>query len=160
MSTPRWLTEAEKYIGEREVKGAKHNPLILRWWMAIRAPFTNDETPWCAGYVGGVLEAVGIKSSRSAAARSYLNWGRSITPTPGAILVFERGPKYGHVAFYLYEDTLFYYVLGGNQGDAVGVMKIAKSRLLGSRWPLGEPLPTLGRVKKTDASIVTSTNEA
>lgn len=71
MTEPVWLRIARGYLGQREIVGRKHNPLILRWWQRIRAPFTDDETPWCAGFVGGVLEEAGIKSSRSAAARSY-----------------------------------------------------------------------------------------
>jgi hypothetical protein len=54
MSEPRWLAEARRHLGVREIAGRKHNPLILRWWTLIRAPFTDDETPWCAGFVGGV----------------------------------------------------------------------------------------------------------
>src|SRR5437868_11136252 len=98
---PRWLIKARSYIGLKEIKGRKHNPQILQWWTLIRAGFTDDETPWCAGFVGGVLESVGIKSSRSAAARSYLKWGVKLDePVPGCIVVLERGAANGHVFFF------------------------------------------------------------
>lgn len=161
MSDPVWLPVARKYTGQREVAGTKHNPLILRWWTAIRAPFTNDETPWCAAFVGGVLEEAGFRSSRSAASRSYLSWGVGLkTPSRGAILVFERGPKFGHVGFYVGEDDIAYHVLGGNQSDAVNVTRIAKRRLLSIRWPAGHPLPTTGPVKLSAGTKALSTNEA
>jgi uncharacterized protein (TIGR02594 family) len=58
---------------------------------------------------------------------------------PGAILVFDRAGG-GHIGFYVGEDAGHYFILGGNQGNAVSVMKLGKSRLLASRWPKGEPV--------------------
>lgn len=135
-----WLETAKKYLGTREIKGSKHNPIILRWWAAIRAPFTDDEHPWCAAFVGGVLEESGIKSSRSAAARSYLKWGRSISkPIPGCIVVFWRGSPdgwSGHVGFVVGRDQSGnLMVLGGNQADEVNIRPFPLSRVLAYRWP-------------------------
>lgn len=145
MVEPIWLTRARSYIGQREIAGAKHNALILRWWTAIRAPFTDDETPWCAGFVGGVFEECGLRSSRSAAARSYLNWGQKLLgPAVGAVGVFERGPTHGHVAFILgWDGDGNLVVLGGNQANMVSIMRIAYSRLIASHWPNELPLPEL-----------------
>ena len=39
MTEPVWLRIARGYLGQREMAGRKHNPLILRWWARIRAPF-------------------------------------------------------------------------------------------------------------------------
>lgn len=65
MSEPAWVIEARKYIGERELKGPKHNSLILQMWRDIkRGGIKDDETPWCAAFVGAVLERCGIKSTR------------------------------------------------------------------------------------------------
>lgn len=141
---PKWLVEARRYVGQREIAGRRHNPLILRWWTLIRAPFTDDETPWCAGFVGGVLEAVGIRSSRSAAARSYREWGQPVTngPAVGAIVVFSRGPVNGHVGFVVGkapDGRLM--VLGGNQGNAVSIKPFARARVLAFRWPSNAVLP-------------------
>lgn len=143
MSTdPRWLKKARSYLGQKEIEGRQHNPQILKWWTLIRAGFTDDETPWCAGFVGGVLESVGITSSRSAAARSYLNWGSKLNkPVLGCITVFSRGTSNGHVAFYVGEDAAGNpRVLGGNQGNAVSIATYQKERVLGYRWPAGEPV--------------------
>jgi uncharacterized protein (TIGR02594 family) len=140
---PRWFAAARRHLGAREIKGRRHHPLILRWWTLVRAPFTDDETPWCAGFVGGVLESEGIRSSRSAAARSYLRWGRALAaPRLGCVVVFERGPRFGHVGFVAGVDRAGnLMVLGGNQGDAVNIKPFARSRVLGFRWPASEPLP-------------------
>lgn len=143
---PFWLVEARKHIGQREIAGRKHNPLILRWWALIRAPFTDDETPWCAGFVGGVLESCKIRSSRSASARSYLEWGRKLgSPATGCIVVFSRpGSAWsGHVGFLAGVDAAGnLMVLGGNQGDRVSIKPFSRARVLGYRWPADLPLPS------------------
>lgn len=139
---PLWMVEARKYVGLREIPGAKHNSTILRWWEAIRAPFKDDETPWCAGFVGGILEEAGHESSRSGMARSYLNWGMKLSkPAQGAVVVLWRGSpggSSGHVGFLAGISTSGdLWILGGNQSDAVTVAKFPASRLLGFRWPAG-----------------------
>jgi uncharacterized protein (TIGR02594 family) len=75
---------------------------------------------------------------------------------PGAILVFDRAGG-GHVGFYVGEDSGHYYVLGGNQGNTVSIMKLGKSRLIASRWPKGEPV--IGKYVFMKGGKV-STNEA
>jgi hypothetical protein len=55
------------------------------------------------------------------------------------VLVFQR-PGGGHVGFYVGEDATAYHVLGGNQGDAVTIARIAKARCVARRWPLGVKL--------------------
>ena len=166
-NAPKWLRMAASYLGLVEYRGSKHNPKIIEWWSKIRAPFTDDETPWCAGFVGGVLEECGIVSSRSASARSFLNWGVEIDgPCVGCIVVFWRGsPKgwSGHVGFVVGRDINGnLMVLGGNQGDAVNIKPFSQSRVLGYRWPKSEKLPLrIGKgqlpVVKSDGKL--STNE-
>ncbi len=142
---PRWLKRARTYLGQREIAGRKHNPTITGFWKDIKAPFSDDETPWCAGFVGSMLENTGIKSSRSAAARSYEKWGVKLAaPALGAIVVFARKGG-GHVGFVTGWDDNYLKVLGGNQSDAVTEARFARKgstlRVLGYRWPAGEPLP-------------------
>ena len=141
---PVWLKVARSYLGLREYRGNRHNSKILEWWTKIRMPFTDDETPWCAGYVGGVLEECGIRSTRSAGARSYLwqNWGRRLKgPAVGAVVVFWRGKKSGskgHVGFVVGRDRRGnLMVLGGNQGNAVTIKPFDTGRVLSYHWPAG-----------------------
>lgn len=140
-----WLVEARKYIGEKEIKGGQHNPLILQWWKDIkRGGIKDDETPWCAGFLGAMLEHVGIRSSRFESAKSYLEWGNLIgNAVYGCIVVFTRDGG-GHVGFLVgktKEGELL--VLGGNQSDAVNVRAFAASRVAGYRWPVDYPVTTL-----------------
>jgi hypothetical protein len=61
-------------------------------------------------------------------------FGRDVLPITGAVLVFERG-SCGYVGFAMGQDDTHFYVLGGNQSDAVTIARVAKSRLLSARWP-------------------------
>lgn len=142
-----WLDLAKSYIDLAEIPGKKHNSKILEWWKAIKAAFMDDETPWCAAFVGGVLEACGIRSTRSAAARSYLRWGVPISgPCEGCVVVFWRGSPdgwSGHVGFVVGRDDMGrLMVLGGNQGNKVSIMGFSPLRVLEFVWPLGFELPS------------------
>lgn len=161
MNEPAWLAEARRHIGTKEIPGAKHEPKILAWWRAIkRGGIKSDEVPWCAAFVGGCLESVGIKSSRFESAKSYLAWGVPITrPVYGCIAVFSRAGG-GHVGFVIGSDGEGrLHILGGNQGDAVSIAPIEGKRAVGYRWPIGipvevQPLPMFGSIQPS------STNEA
>ena len=147
-----WLAEARKHLGQKEIYGPRHNPFIVGLWKFLGLPYRDDETPWCAGFVGGVLEKCKIKSSRSAMARSYQKWGVKIDrPIPGCIVVFWRGSPNGisgHVGFVTgltREGHL--KVIGGNQNDQVSEAVYAAkgqpgSRVLSYRWPLGINVPS------------------
>lgn len=135
-----WIDEARKWLGLKEIAGSKHNPQIIKWWDWIKSGFKDDETAWCAGFVGGVLESVGIKSTRSGMARSYNSWGVKVAkPCFGCIAVFWRGSiggSLGHVAFVVGQASngdLF--CIGGNQSDSVSVARFDRARVLSYRMP-------------------------
>lgn len=155
MSEPRWLIRARSYIGTKEIPGRENNPTILKWWKEIRSQFLDDETPWCAAFVGGVLEESGIKSTRSGMARSYENWGVPLKyPATGAVVTFSRKGG-GHVGFVVGYNADTVSVLGGNQRDSVNVSRFAKNaaglKVTSYRWPSGEPLPKPAAVKEVEA---------
>lgn len=138
-----WIVEAKKHIGKKEVLGSGNNPWILALWKAIKnGGIKEDAVPWCAAFVGGVLEASGIRSTRSGAARSYLGWGVELAiPIYGCVVVFSRNGG-GHVGFVMGQDSAGnLLVLGGNQGDAVNVRSFPRSRVVGYRWPDSSPIP-------------------
>lgn len=142
----KWIDEARKHIGLQEIKGGKHAPEIVQFWKDIkRGGIKDDETPWCAAFVGAMLERVGIKSSRFESAKSYLTWGvQLVEPISGCVVVFTRQGG-GHVGFCVGQDSAGnLLILGGNQGDAVNVKAFPRSRVTGYRWPhdimLPEPL--------------------
>lgn len=136
----RWIREAEKCLGVREIKGEKHNPEILQMWKDARlSGIKDDETPWCAGFACAVLERSGIRSPRSAASRSFVDWGVSLgTPIFGCLVVFSRDGG-GHVGFVVGRNARGdLMVLGGNQSDEVNVRAFKRDRVLAYVWPEGE----------------------
>lgn len=149
MIGPLWLRVANSYIGLTEVAGTRHNPLIVKMWMLIRmSGIKDDETPWCAGFVGSCLEEAGIKSSRSAAALSYLDYGQKLTaPVLGAIAVKKRRNSAGKVigghVFFVAGRTSDGRILGlgGNQNNRVGIDPFDPSGIVAYRYPLGLPIP-------------------
>ncbi len=139
-----WVVEARKLIGHAEVKGPQHSPEILQMWRDIkRGGIKDDETPWCAAFVGAMLERAGFRSSRFESAKSYLDWGQHLAlPVPGCVVVFTRQGG-GHVGFAVGRDSSGnLLVLGGNQSDAVNIRAFPVSRVTGYRWPAGVPVPS------------------
>lgn len=144
MIEKRWVTLARKFIGLKETKGPQHNPEIVQMWRDIkRSGIKDDETPWCAAFVGSMLERCNVRSTRFEGARSYEGWGEKLAePVPGCVVVFSRDGG-GHVGFVVGQDPMGnLLVLGGNQADAVNIKAFPRSRATAYRWPTGEPLPT------------------
>jgi len=137
-----WIQEARRHLGTTEIKGPRHHPAIVQFWRDIkRGGIKDDETPWCAAFVGACLERVGIRSSRFEGARSYEMWGEPLAgPKYGCVVVFSRAGG-GHVGFVVGQDAEGnLQVLGGNQADAVNVRAFPRSRATAYRQPLGVAL--------------------
>lgn len=160
MSEPSWLKIARSYEGLKEIPGPRHNQTIIRWLGKLKAWWSDDETPWCGVFVAHCMQESWLPFPKFyMRAKAWSDYGsllRRDRLAPGAILVFDRAGG-GHVGFYLGEDAGHYFVLGGNQGNAVNVMKLGKSRLVASRWPKGEPV--IGKPVYMNGGSV-STNEA
>jgi uncharacterized protein (TIGR02594 family) len=139
MNDARWLAEAWREFGQAEYTGRRENPRILALFREVgHAQIASDEIAWCSAFCGACLERVGVRSTRSLLARSYLDWGQQLEkPRAGAIAVFRRGndPTKGHVGFWLAETDEDVLLLGGNQSNAVSVTRYPKSRLIALRWP-------------------------
>lgn len=144
MAAQAWITEAHKHVGLYEKKGPTHHPEILKFWKDIkRGGIKDDETPWCAAFVGAMLERCGIRSTRFESAKSYLQWGVTLTnPVVGCVVVFSRDGG-GHVGFFLgYDKKGNLLVLGGNQSDGVNVRAFPVERATGYRYPPTLQIPT------------------
>lgn len=133
---------AAKDIGTWEWAGADHNPKVLAYFKdAGHAWVRDDETPWCAAFVGAILKRCGIEPSGELTARSYLHWGEKVPLSQaqvGDVVVFSRGnsPWQGHVGFFSKVTKNHIYVLGGNQANQVNIKRYSKDQLLGvRRWP-------------------------
>jgi uncharacterized protein (TIGR02594 family) len=145
MGTPAWLDSAWAEFGVSERAGAGDDPAVVRYFAESgHASVRDDETPWCAAFLGAMLKRAGIKGTGSLLARSYLKWGDALNaPKLGCIAVLSRGtdPAAGHVGFYLGGAPGRVILLGGNQGNAVSVTAFADDRVLGFRWPKDHAAP-------------------
>jgi uncharacterized protein (TIGR02594 family) len=139
MTQPKWMEYAEREIGTKEIAGEEDNKRIIEYHACTTLKATDDETAWCSSFVNWCMEMAGLKGTRSAAARSWLDWGKVLdTPEVGCIVVLKRGqPPSGHVCFYAGPDTDPAYIrcLGGNQSDMVKCSRYPVADILGLRWP-------------------------
>lgn len=140
-----WMKTAEGYIGQKEIPGARNNPVIMKFFVESGHPEIKDETTaWCSAFANAVMFENGYEGTKNLLARSWLKWVNGEAPsTPrfGDIAVFQRGndPVFGHVAFFVKWDNEWIWVLGGNQSNSVSITKIARSKLLGFRRPKNVP---------------------
>lgn len=154
--TQPWMQKAWSYLNVAEIPGAEHNPQIVRFFeLARNSGIKDDETPWCAAFVGACLEEAGIKSTRRLNARSYEAYGTPLSmPRVGAIGVLPRGgqPHLGHVVFVAGVSETHVQGLAGNQDNKVSVVSYPIGEFVAFRWP---PVPAAGgqsrTVKKVDA---------
>lgn len=128
---------AQEYLGLEEYPGARHNPEIVAFAAATGNEWVqDDETPWCASFVGAVLAQVGLQGTGRLNARSYVDWGNAVDlndAQQGDVVVFWReSPSSwkGHVGFYAGVRGDKVLVLGGNQGNKVSIAEYPVSRLL------------------------------
>lgn len=136
ISERKWLELAFKDLGVKELT-VGDNPKILAYFDDVGHDWVqNDETAWCAAFLGSCLERAKFKSTRSLSARSYLKWGKETTdPKIGDIAVFSRPPVVtnGHVGFFMRQTNDRVWVLGGNQTDQVSITSFPRNLLLGFR---------------------------
>lgn len=134
---PRHLVKALELYGTTEIVGTRDNPVIMGWAKELSLnSYKSDETPWCGLFVAIIMKrAMREPVKQPLWARNWAEWGvHSPVPMLGDVLVFVRG-DYGHVGIYVGEDAKSFYVLGGNQGNQVSIVKVLKSRLLDARRP-------------------------
>lgn len=144
LSTP-WMAYAQNEIKQKEIKGTEHNPRIIAYHATTTLNADKDETAWCSSFVNWCLKQAGIKGTDSAAAISWLNWGKSTSAQSGAITVIYNSKKANsslttsgnHVGFLVQETATHFAILGGNQSDQVKISSYPKStwNLKGHRWP-------------------------
>lgn len=158
---PKMLLEALKLYGTHEREGSGDNPVILDWAKELGLKqYTTDAIPWCGLFVALLAHRSGKAMPSSPLwALSWATWGdKSPAPALGDVLVFKRQGG-GHVGLYVAEDADYYHVLGGNQGDAVSITRIAKSRLYAARRSYRNT-PANVRPIHAMANGAVSTNEA
>ena len=158
-----WITEAKTALGRNE---ARDRTWLMDWLKRDgRSLGDPSKSPWCGDFVETCIRMglpdeplLGALGTNPYWARNWLLFGQDTKQFIGAVLIFERGSG-GHVGFAVGQDDDHFYVLGGNQSDAVTIARVAKSRLLGARWPATFPphqqrLPTM-----KPGDFLTTTNE-
>lgn len=161
---PRMLIEGLCLFGTLEAPGDENNPVILSWAKetGLKSVYSEDATPWCSLYIA--VCAVRAKweiPTFALRALSWVTWGNpSDVPMLGDVLCFKRKAG-GHVGMYIGEDSQCFHVLGGNQHDAVNIMRIEKARLVAARranWKYSQP-PNVRPVMLRPTGLI-STDEA
>lgn len=134
------LSAAEQYLGLEEWPGAKDNPRIVEMFGNVGHDWVeDDETPWCAAFVGSVLGGLSLPHTGKLNARSYEDYGTKVPLSgamPGDIVVLWRGSKtswQGHVAFFVKWDGDYAILRGGNQGNKVSDARYPKDRIVAIR---------------------------
>jgi uncharacterized protein (TIGR02594 family) len=139
LDAPRIIDEALQLYGVRETAGPLNTPAIMGWAgaLGVAKAYVADAVPWCGLFVGIVVKRAGWTPVDGPLwARNWAKFGKpSPEPGLGDVLVFAREGG-GHVGFYIAEDATTFHVLGGNQGDAVSIARIAKARLVAARRPI------------------------
>ncbi|MHB0955538.1 MAG: NlpC/P60 family protein [Pirellulaceae bacterium] len=141
---PRWMQVARREIGVRETAGSAHNPRIIQYHASTSLKATTDETAWCASFVNWCLIQSGVVGTNSAAAASFVTWGKATHAQPGAVCVIYNASAANsslsrsgnHVGFLVEETSANYVLLGGNQSDSVKISNFSKGKwqLKAMRW--------------------------
>lgn len=139
--TQKYLEEVMRWIGTKEIPGAVANKDIVTFANHTSLHATSDEIPWCSSFANFIVDTCGDKGTGSAAARSWLDWGKVLDkPEPGCIVIIDRkdakNPNAAHVTFFACEAGPYsIQCIGGNQGDMVKPSIYLKSKVLGYRGP-------------------------
>ena len=160
---PRMVAAALAELGVRETTGPGNTARILQWARetGLEAGYTSDAIPWCGLFMAHVARVAGREIPPSPLwALSWARFGvEGGQPELGDVLVFQR-PGGGHVGLYIGEDSRCYHVLGGNQGDRVGITRIARERLYAVRQPPYVNKPRSAATYLLAATGEVSSNEA
>jgi len=158
-----WILEGKKVWGWHEVRNRDQ----LRQWLRSDGKTLGDPKalPWCGDYTETAIKNSlpsevfrGKLAENPYWARNWEFFGVATELCYGCVVVFSRGSG-GHVGFAVGEDTDHLYVLGGNQSDAVTIVRIAKNRLLAARWPSSFANPNRSLPAMSANGIPVSTNE-
>lgn len=159
-----WITKGKEVFGLHETRDKAR----LQTWLVSDGKTLGDPSalPWCGDFVETAIKTSLPKETLSGDlaanpywARNWLQFGTATTPVYGAVVVFERAGGGGHVGFLVGEDRSHYYVLGGNQSNAVNISRIEKSRALGYRWPASGNYKKKALPLMSSINIPTTTNE-
>jgi uncharacterized protein (TIGR02594 family) len=110
------------------------NPLIIACYKAVGFNYSNDSTPWCAGFAGNVLKRAGAPALKTLSSLAYSNYGVDVPISNPAqfrlndIVIFTRQGG-GHIGFFrgYNPSTGALLIAGGNQADNLNEVGFRKS---------------------------------
>jgi uncharacterized protein (TIGR02594 family) len=158
-ASPPWLATMREISGTREYSGSADNPTILGWarFIGEKYPemrsycvqYKHDAIAWCGLTVAYCLAKNGIRpvfgkteNERFLRAGAWQKFGvRLDKPKLGCVMVFTRSGS-SHVAFYEGEEGGDYLIRGGNQSDAVTLMRMHRSKFTAAVWPAASAIAT------------------
>jgi uncharacterized protein (TIGR02594 family) len=168
ITPPKMVREGMALLGVTEIPGSKSNPIITNWAKEtnIKADdwYNTDSIPWCSLFMAVVAQRAKKDISMiDLRALSWVEFGNPVSLKEGwlgDVAVFKRKGG-GHVAELIgyTKDLNFVYVLGGNQGDKVSIVKMPISRLYAVRRPLYTIKPESAKQYFFDNMGDVSTNE-
>ena len=167
---PLIVHEGLRTLGTVEVPGAGDSPTIMAWKRELLAAgidvrgYSGDAVAWC-----GLLAAITALRARKDLgpvgnvlwARNWLKFGIPVDePMLGDYAIWPRGNG-GHVNIVIALDEAGYvHGLGGNQSDAVNIMRKHRSDALGFRRPKYRNQPPSVKQYIVEASGKISVREA
>lgn len=117
-----WMVEAKKHIGLKEnTSKSAHNSTILAWLKALKAWWSEDETPWCGVFIAHCLKTANVQyPTHWYRALGYLEKGTKLDkPAYGCVAIKTRKGG-GHVCFVAGITANGKLVcIGGNQNNMV-----------------------------------------
>ena len=166
---PRCIQRGLELYGVQEIVGKGSNKTIIGWRDELNqngvpiVGYADDDIPWC-----GLYAAIVVYRARGSAEVVKdplwaLNWRKfgveTDKPSLGDVLVYGRNGG-GHVGFYIGEDSACYHTLGGNQANAVNIIRIQKDRLLCATRPRYANPPKSAKPFLMASAGLVSSNEA
>jgi uncharacterized protein (TIGR02594 family) len=139
-----WMQHAIAELGVMRIPGPDNNSRIMEYARFVGLNDTwhfDEDTPWQGLFVNFVLKKAGYDRfpTNPLAARAWKEWGVELDkPKFGALALFWRiSPRDfpAIVGFVVADDEDTISLLGGNQDNAVSIIKVPKGQLLALRLP-------------------------
>jgi len=142
-----WMQHAIAELGVTEIPGPDNNIRIMEYARLVELKWSdfNDDIDWSGLFVNYVLKRAGFDQfpQNPLLNRAWAEWGVALDqPKFGALAVFWRVSAQsglGHVGFVVGIEDNSLTILGGNQRDAVSIIKLSKNQLLALRMPPTKP---------------------
>lgn len=152
---PKMVLAALDLYGLHELAGGQNNPTILAWADEVKAAtsstyadwagdfYNADSIPWCGLFMAvcAVRSAGGradrLPEHKYLSALEWKAWGVPVAVADAVVgdVGISQRQGGGHVFLIVGEDDTHFHILGGNQSDAVSIVRKAKADVVAVRRP-------------------------